>query len=122
MNCYSIFNLFANDLKEINVEHFYKYALEDAPFTEDYAGAGYYQCYCKAYYSESSLLDQLDFTTPNFVNQESDTKTLCSKYQSDQFWAFIGSNSVTVLVSLINYLISLFNQYFINKICYDTRS
>ena len=106
-NCEAIGSLFTVADGTINESEYLKFALNDKDATLNKMGAGYYQCYCKKY---SSTLDATKKDKP------------CHQYQIDKYWGLALTNTVTVLISVMNIVLRMLVQFLVDKIGYHTDS
>ena len=72
-------------------------------------GLGYYKCFCKEFASESDLF-------------EAPYEGLCDDFTTDGYVGLALSNSVTVLVSVVNIILRTVNIKLIGIIGIDTLS
>jgi len=101
----------SSDDYKYDVDNFKSYAEYDKDETQNMRGAGYYMCYCKMESSFAKIAKNKD--------RENDP---CYKYYTDVASGLALTNTVTILVSVINIVIRTFNIKLIGAIQYPTVS
>lgn len=90
-------------------KQFLKYAKIDKSYAGNMTGSGDYQCYCEKYKSIRSII-------------KNGSKDICYMFFWDGIKALGLTNSVTVLVLVINLIIKSLVQFLIARVGYDTES
>jgi hypothetical protein len=111
-DCNALYALYGvNDLSAAASakDQFLKYAKIDKPYAAKMTASGDYQCYCEKFKSIRNILKNGD-------------KDICSMHFWDGIKALGLTNSVTVLVLVINIIIKYLVQYLIDRVGYDTES
>lgn len=106
-NCDSIDSMFKDESGVINISGYEKYARLDQPLTDKRQGSGIYYCFCIQYKSEPGI----------GYTDESD---LCYMRFNQYVTGYAISESVTVVITVVNTIITMLCKFMIAKVGYHT--
>ena len=105
VNCATIDSLFTDANGNVDMAKYQQYASLDEDLTLQRQGSGMYMCFCKAYKSEVGYTNKGD---------------LCYNRVMQYTTGYAISESVTVVITVVNTIITMLCKYAIAKIGYHT--
>ena len=96
-------------LTEVQKKNFEHAATIDKPHAYNKVGSDDYNCYCKKYQNLKNIL-------------KNGKKDICAQAFYDKIWGLFLSNSVTVLILAVNFIIRFMVQNLLNNVGYHTES